>query len=242
MAKHVLTDQKLLVGGYNITGSTNAIALEYSADEKDCTVYGNDTRVMLGGLKSVQLQAGGFYDAVPLDSPLFTAVGVSDSIITMFTEGIADGDVAYFFRAMAGKYGLAASVGELYKYTLAAGASNGPLVRGLLLNDSTETATGDGAAIQVGAASASQTIYAALHVLASSGSGDQTLDVTIGSDDNAGFTSEVNRFTFTQATTAVTSEFLTLAGALTDDYYRVNFAIGGTGSPSFDIAVVLGVQ
>ena len=242
MAKHVLTDQKILVGAYNITGSTNAIALEYASEEKDCTVYGNDTRVMIGGLKSVQLQAGGFYDAVPLDSPLFSAVGVTDSIISLFTEGTVDGDIAYFFKAMAGKYDLSGSVGELFKYALGAGASQGPLVRGLLLNDSTESASGDGAAIQAGAATSTQKVYAALHVLASSGSGDQTLDVTVGSDDNAGFTSETNRFTFTQATTAVTSEFLILDGPITDDYYRINFAIAGSGSPSFDIALVLGVQ
>ena len=242
MTKHVLTDQKLIVGAYDITGSTNAIALEYSAEEKDCTVYGNDTRAMLGGLKKVQVQAGGFYDAVPLDSPLFNAVGVADSIISMFTEGTADGDVAYFFKAMAGKYDLSASVGDLFKYSLGAGASQGPLVRGVLLNDSTETASGDGSAIQVGAASSSQKVYAAVHVLESSGSGDQTLDVTIGSDDNAGFTSETNRFTFTQTTTAVTSQLLILDGPITDDYYRVNFAIAGSGSPSFKIAVLLGVK
>ena len=241
MGKQVLQDQKIMVGGNDITGSTNAIAIEYGSEPKDQTVFGNDTRIMLGGLKTVQLQAGGFYDAVPLDSPLFTAVGVADTPISVFAEGATVADIAYFFKAMAGKYDLSASVGDMYKYSLSAGAANGPLIRGQLLNNSTETSSGDGTAVQAGAASSAQSIYAALHVTNSGGSGDQTLDVTIGSDDNSGFTSETNRFTFTQATTAQTSEFLILAGAITDDWWRINFTIAGSGSPTFDISVVLGV-
>jgi len=242
MPKQVLTDQQIIVGGYDLTSSTNAVALDYAAEGKDCTTYGDDTRVLMGGLKTVQLQAGGFFDAVPQDSPLFSNVGASDVPISIMAQGTTDGDVGFFFRSMAGQYSLSADVGELFKYSLAAGASQGPLVRGQLLNDSTETASGDGAAIQVGAASSTQTVYAVLHVTASSGSGDQTLDVTIGSDDNGSFTSETNRFTFTQATTSVTSEFLSLVGPITDDYWRINFAIAGTGSPSFDIKVLLGVM
>ncbi len=241
MTKQVLTDQQLIVGAYDLTSSTNAIALEYAAEAKDCTVYGNDTRVALGGLKTIQLQAGGFYDAVPQDSPLFGNIGVSDVPISIMAEGTTVGDVGFFFRSMAGQYSISGDIGELFKYSLSASASQGPLVRGQLMHDSTETSSDDGAAVQVGAISASQIMYAVLHVTASGGSGDQTLDVTVGSDDNGSFTSETNRLTFTQVTTVVTSEFLSLAGAVTDDYWRINFAIAGSGSPTFDIKLLIGI-
>jgi len=35
---------------------------------------------------------------------------------------------------------------------------------------------------------------------------------------------------------------LEVAGAITDDYFRVNFTIAGTGSPSFKFVVLFGVQ
>ena len=237
----VLTNQKIYVDGYNLTGTTNALALEYGAELKDCTVLGDDTRVNKGGLKTVQLQVSGFYDADVNDENLYVKLGVADNPISIAAEGTTVGDVAYFFKATGGELVTGETIGELNKFSFGAGSSN-TLIKGVLANDSTETATGDGTGVQLGAVSGLQKLYATLHVVASSGSGDQTLDVTIGSDDNAGFTSEINRLTFTQATTTVTSEMIEIAGAITDDYFRVNFAIGGTGSPSFTFFVCFGVQ
>jgi len=48
MAKFVLYDQLVLVDDYDITGDTNAVALEYGAELKDCSVLQNDTRVNIG--------------------------------------------------------------------------------------------------------------------------------------------------------------------------------------------------
>lgn len=241
MGKIALTDQKIFVGGYNITGSTNSIALNYAAEAKDCTVYGNDTRINKGALKTVQVQASGFYDAVPQDSPLFGVIGVSDTPISIFAEATADGSVGYFFKAVAGEYSIGETVGEILKYSLGAGASD-TLIKSQVLNDSTETATSNSGGLQLGAVSAAQSLYAVMHVTASGGTGDQTLDVTIASDDNGSFTSEITRLTFTQVTTSVTSQIVSLAGALTDDYFRAVMTITGTGSPTFDIALMIGVQ
>ena len=237
----VLTNQKIYVDGYDITGTTNALAIEYGAELKDCTVLGNSSRVMKGGLKTVQLQVSGFYDANVNDENLFAKIGVADNPVSVSAEGIAVGDVAYFFKACGGELVTGETVGELNKFSFGA-AGSGTLIKGVLANDSTETSTGAGAGVQLGAVGGSEKLYAVLHVVSSSGSGDQTLDVTVSSDDNAGFTSELTKITFTQATTTTTSELLEVDGAITDDYFRVNFAISGTGSPSFTFAVFFGVQ
>jgi len=52
-------------------------------------------------------------------------------------------------------------------------------------------------------------------------------------------TSATSRMVFAQAT-GITSEWLPLAGAITDDYWRLAVTVGGT-TPSFNYVVVLGI-
>ncbi|MBV1929004.1 MAG: hypothetical protein KUG81_05775 [Gammaproteobacteria bacterium] len=243
MPNHVLTNQQIFMDDYELTGDSNAVALEYGAEIKDCTVFGNDTRNNKGALKTVQVQIAGFMDAATQDAELFSNIGISNKPISICSEGGAVGDIAYFFNAVAGEYSTGESVGELNKFELGAGAQ-GSLIRGVVGHNAAttpETATGNGTALQIGAVSAEQRLVAVLHVLESSGTGDQTLDIIVESDDNAGFTSGITRLTFTQATTAGTSEILELDGALLDDYYRGSFTITGTGSPSFKFIILFGV-
>ena len=82
-------------------------------------------------------------------------------------------------------------------------------------------------------------MFAALHVLSASGT-SPTLDVVLQSDDNSGFSSAVSRITFTQAT-GITSQWSTLAGAQTDDYWRASYTIGGSATPTFTFALVIGI-
>jgi hypothetical protein len=77
-------------------------------------------------------------------------------------------------------------------------------------------------------ASNEYTIYASIHVL----SGTGTLDAVVESDNNSGFTTPTTRITFTQAT-GITGEWKTLEGPVTDDYWRLNYTIGGDGPFSF---------
>jgi hypothetical protein len=92
----------------------------------------------------------------------------------------------------------------------------------------------------LGAATATQHLYGVLHVLAVSGT-NPTLDVVIQSDDAEGFASGTTRGTFTQKT-AVGSQFLTpVAGPVTDTHWRCTWTIGGTNTPSFTIALVVGI-
>ena len=106
MAKFVLYDQLVLVDDYDITGDTNAVALEYGAELKDCSVLQNDTRVNIGGLKTVQCSVSGFYDADTQDAELFANVGVSDKPVSIINDGDAEGDIAYFFNAVGGEYSI----------------------------------------------------------------------------------------------------------------------------------------
>lgn len=240
MGKTVLTDQIILVDDYDITGDANAIAVDYDAELKDSTTFQHDTRVNMGGLKTVEVSVSGLYSADTQDAELFSNMGVAGKPISFTDE--ASG-VSYFFNAIGGTYEIGTEVGEIMPFSLNAGAT-GNLVRGQVAHNARETAetsTDAGTGAQLGAVASGQKLYALLHVVESDGSGDQTLDLIIESDDNAGFTSGVTRLTFTQVTTGTTSELLELDGALTDDYYRASWTIAGTGSPSFKFVVLFGV-
>ena len=79
----------------------------------------------------------------------------------------------------------------------------------------------------------------ALHVLSVAGTSTPTLTVIVQSDDNAGFTTPTTRISFTAAT-AVGAQWGSVAGALTDDYWRISYTISGT-NPVFAFAVSAGV-
>lgn len=119
---------------------------------------------------------------------------------------------------------------------MATGRGNGPMVTGkVLYPDVTAiTSSGNSTGIQLGAISSDQTLWALLVVLAASG----TLDVTVESDDNSGFTSATTRLTFAQKT-AIGAQLLSLAGPQTDDYWRIAFTAGST--PNFTALVVAGI-
>lgn len=241
MAEYVATNRKLFFGGYDLSGDSVSLNLGVSADALDATVFGLTTRKNIGGLQSVEANVEGLWkggDAAN-DNALFSNIGVSNVPVVFGPVDGAEGSVAYFFKAMHANYDVGGPIGEILKFSFASHAQ-AELLRGIFLaNKSAAAATANSTGIQHGAVSATQKLYAALHVFAASGTAP-TLDCIIQSaaTDFAGPTS---RITFAQKT-ALGSEYATpVAGAITDTWWRVSFTIGGT-TPSFDFAVVMSIQ
>ena len=99
-------------------------------------------------------------------------------------------------------------------------------------------ASGTGTAVAFTAPTATQSLYASFHVLSVTGTG--TLTLKVQTDDNGSFTSATDRITFTAATTGNTAQWSSVAGAITDDWWRITYTISGTG-PAFAFAVTAGV-
>lgn len=239
MASQILTDAKVYVGEYDWSGDMNSIALEYAAEMKDATAFGQTTRINKGGLKTVRLGTGGIWSAGTgeVDTELFPIVGASRPISITPGAGSA-GEACYLFRSARADYRPDAQVGELLTFRTSAVAADGAgLIRGTMLINATATASGTGTKYEVGAISATQKAYAALHVFAAS-AGD-SLDVIIQSDADSAAGGETNQITFAQAT-AATYEWKELSGAVTDAWWRVSYTIAGTG-PSFTFAVTFGI-
>jgi hypothetical protein len=241
MVEHVLRDQKLFMGGLDLTGFMNSITLNHGAEVQDRTAFLDTSRGRIAGLKSMDMQAQVFQDtgsAGPPESTMFSELGQDDIPTTVVPAGALAGNLAYFGLFSKASHQFLGSIGEVAQIQVDA-QGDGNLVRGELLEvDTTQTATGTGTAEVIGTATAAQTVYAVLHVTAASGS-TPTLIITIESDES-GFGSPTLRFTF-DTLAVVGSQLMTLAGPITpDNEYRVRWAITG-GSPSFTFTVALGI-
>lgn len=241
MANQVLKNARLWIGAYNFSGDANALALDFSAEQQDDTALVDTARSRLPGLIASALQCEGFWNAGAgqIDEFLHDNVNLADVPVTVCPiAGAAEGDRAFTFLAAMADYQRPAEIGSLFRFSAGAEGRGVPLVRGELLHNATRTASGNGGARQLGALSASQKLYAALHVITVSGT-TPSLTGKVQSDDSSSFLSPIDRITFA-AKTAAGYEWASVAGAITDDWWRVNFTISGT-TPSFAFVVAAGI-
>lgn len=243
MAFQVLRDCKLYVDGYDLSGHSNKLALKHKAEMLDDTVFGASTKSRVMGLKDVELTGGGFFEAnsadYKSDDIINAKLAVADTLVTVCPTDGAAGEVAFFFPAMLAEYKPGASVGELLVFEISANGCN-TLARGTIMENGAKSATANGTARNLGAVTASQKLYAAMHVLAVSGT-TPTLDMLIQSDDAEGFASATTKITFAQKTAIGSQWAIPVAGAITDTWYRASWTIGGT-DPSFTVAVIVAIQ
>lgn len=240
MASFVLTDAKIWVAQYDLSGDMNAVALEEAVDPKDATTFGAGTRIHKGGLADVRLSAEGLFNADLTDAVVPSLIGNTNSLVplSVAAQGATEGNVAHIFPASLAEYQFGAPVGEMLAFSLQAAAvrtipgsgTRARLARGQILLSTQKTATGSGTAFQLGAVGATQKLYVAMHVLAQSG-GTPTLRVQ--SDDNGGFASATTR-----ATSGSIADWLVVNGPITDDWWRADWTFSGTNFTAIVIAAI----
>lgn len=241
MAIQFWKDLSILVATVEAAGHGKNCVLETTVEPLDITAL-NTTgwTTLIGGRKSGHVNLDFMSDMADdsLDETFFSLLGVSD-VVKSFVTATADGSTAYTMRGVPLSFKpIEGEPGGLAMANLADQPS-GPVIRGTLIHPSSvaRTSSGTGTERQLGALSATQTMYAGLHVIAASGT-TPTLDVIVQSD-TVGFASPTTRITFAQAV-AKTSAWGTVAGAVTDDYWRVSYTIAGT-TPSFTFALICGI-
>lgn len=239
MAIHILQDATLWLNDVAVRDIANTLQWDSARETQDNTVFGKSARTMTPGLQTVSVSASGFADMTDFDGDLFDIYdNATVSPLSASATG-GDGDVAYTSQGLAvSLQPLGGSVGDMAALAIQADGSGGVRsVRGTILHAETaETATGVGTGRELGAVSATQSVFGALHVVSASAS--DTLDVVVESDVDNTFTTPTTQLTFAQAT-GKTGEFASTAGAVTDTWWRVSFTIGGA-SPSFTFVVVVG--
>jgi len=235
MATYVQTNVGLYWGGYSLASSFNAIALNLGNSPQDDTVYGDTTVSNAAGQSSNQLEAEGFWQSAT-DAVLEGSLGTDDTVVSVTPVDQAAGSPSIFSKYTTSTYNpiSTGTVGSMLGFSLSAEGRGEKSVSGEILvipatyTSSSETVTN----ASIGAVSATQSVYSALHVTAASG----TLDVIVESSPNSGWGSESTRITHTRFT-AVGAEMLSTAGAITDAYWRVKWTLSG----SFDFIVSLGI-
>lgn len=238
MAEFVLKNLALLFDGYSFGSQCTSVSVNAGRETPDATAFDDGTRVAAaGGLKTAAITASGHFEAGTgtVDEQFQSAIAAAGKVITVAPVGLARGNYAYSLKATVGEYTpIQGSVGDVLNFTLTGGTTD-ELFRGIIEESATETGAAQSTGTQLGAISATQRIHAALHVTAFTGS---SATVKVQSDDNSGFSSATDRITFSSVTGA-TAEKMTLDGAVTDDYWRVD--ISGTFS-SITIYVILGIE
>jgi hypothetical protein len=234
----------LWMGGYAFSTDLHTLIMGTDIPAQDDTRFGDTARESIGGMPTARLEYTGFFRAGTgsPDERHETELGLANTPVSVGAVAGAAGERAFFMEGMVTTHQpLQGAVGDQHQFNASVTGTNGrPLVAGTILNSTNRTATGNGTAFQVGAVGASQSLFGVLHVVAFGGT-SPTLDVIVQSDDASGFPSATNRITFTQAT-GFTAEYATpVAGAITDDWWRVNFTIGGTASPNFTFICVIGI-
>ncbi len=238
MAKQILKDQSVYLDGYDLTGRSNAIALDYSADLAEVTTLGKDFKERIGGLKTTTVQVAGFSEKDATEGYQFGKVGLVNAVLTLGASGDEVGNIAYTMQAGQADIKFGAAVGEVYKFD-AGGMSTGALVRGKIVLNSKNSplvSTGAGPGNFLGSIVAGQRACVAMHVL---GAGSGSVTCKLQSDATNSFSgAQTDRIIF-DAATGVGAQWKTLAGPVTDTWWRIVYTISG-GAPSFKLVFVVG--
>lgn len=240
MTAFVLKDAKVLYDERDISGILNQLALNFDADLQDNTTLDADTRSRVPGLLNSMVEQQGFWEAAD-DKNFFDNINDgNEGVVSIIPDNSGSENIrAFILKVRQSEYNPGAPIGDIFSFTLNM-MSNAPLVKGKVSQDGTETSSGEGSTVNLGAVASDETLYASLHVLSASGS-SPTLDVTIVSDDNGSFDSaSTTRITFNQFT-AAGSQYASVDGAITDGFFRAEFTLGG-GSPEFEFVVVIGIS
>lgn len=241
MAVLALTGTTIYVAGYDMSGDSNKVTLNTSAEELEVTTFGSaGFREFVGGLKDVELSVEGFAQSGTgkVSEELFPDLGTANRVVTVCPTGTA-ASTAYLCQV--GKFSTEefGDVGAVNPFTLSAmGTSSQGLVRGqLAAAKQTKSATGVlGSVVNITAPTASQYVYAAVHCF----SAGTTVTIQLQSDTASNFPSPTTQATFTAISAAGGSWLTRVAGgSLTgEDYWRLNIsAITGT----FSLAGAIGV-
>lgn len=243
MAQHALTNATIFFGQYDISADHNQVRVVTGVEPQDRTTFGQTTRIKTAGLRTGEMNGEGFldYGTAAVETYLSSNLGLNNVPITVTPNGTANERAAFMQALIASLNPVGGTVGEMHKFAWKGETGQTPLVHtGVLMaaKAARTSSSNSGTAQQLGVVGASQRIWAALHVFAASGTSPQ-LVVTVKSDNAVGFASPATQITFTTAT-AATSEVKSTAGAITDDYWRVDWTISGT-TPSFTFAVAIGI-
>ncbi|MEV0227981.1 hypothetical protein [Nonomuraea sp. NPDC050786] len=252
MAGFVLRDCRLFAGPVDLTSVNNQVMLSCELEQRPTTAFGDaGWRTLLGGLFSTGIDAAGQWEAgvdaaaavMPVDPASWDGlVGRQAHPWTACPESADVGSLAWFTAAQRSSYKLGGEVGQVAPWEAKA-ASSGPLLRGVVVHAPgvPRSTAGAGPGSNRGPLSASQRLYAAVHVLSVTGTASPSITVRVESDSDNTFATPTTRATFSAASAAAgRGQLVQVAGPVTDTWWRVAWTVTGT-APEFLFLAAFGV-
>ncbi len=241
MSKFVFNNGNVFSDGYDLSSNVTSVTLDITSDELDATtINSNGFKEKLGGLKDSSLQLDGFYEAGANKPDALLGASIGNELIVSVVPEAGVGNIAYFMKSRLFSYNIFGSVGEITPFSVSKSNSADKVVRGTIQLDGALTTTGASTGSNLGAVSAGEKVYAAVHCTAVSGTSTPTISFTLQSDDNAGFTSATDVATFTDIT-AINAQYISDATTTSDTYWRLAYTITGT-TPSFTVHASIGIE
>ena len=245
MGEIVLKNAKIYVGGHDLSGSINSVSISHSVDMLDKTTFGSSARKRIAGLKSVEFNAGGWFNASSSkqsDPVLWPEIGAAAEVVSIVPQGESTGNRAFFTKEVASEYSPGGSIGEIMRFDFA-GAGDSPLIRGSVIRVSAAATTGTGIAVDGGTRKSTQRVYGVVHCKSMSSVG-ATLDVVVQSACSSGFPAATAEATFTSLSTVVAAipnaEWkVGTASSTIRNWLRVNITSTST-TPAGDLIVNAG--
>lgn len=238
MATFVGTAHRVYIGQLDLSGLAREINFgDLTREMKDNTTFndGGFTCVLPGLISGDGMVKGNqdFAAGVLDDTIGFSQLGSQYpiSVIPSSTTA-AVADPCWLSRGLISKVNpLDGAKGDTGSFDYAFGYDT-VITQGKLAHPSAaRTADGTGTAVAQAGPTASQKLYAALHVTAYSGFTNVVFKVQ--SDDNSGFSSATDRITFTTVA-GLTSEFASVAGSFSSEtHLRAFWDVTGSGSVTF---------
>jgi hypothetical protein len=245
MAKQLLNNCGIYLGGYELSGYSNAVALEIEKDLHDATTFGATSRQRVPGLSDARFSCAGCLSPVEVGAVLYDKMASTSEVVSLAAENSAAG-IVYMLRGVEGTFSLIETVNDVAKWSMNGTAAVSPVVRGSVLHRATAAIiTGTSTPQQLGGITALQSIFATLHVFSIAGTATPSITVIVQSDNAVGFPTPVTRLTFPAVTSVTLVSGLwqeaILPGLNTDDWYRIQYTITGT-TPSFGFMAAFGIR
>ena len=235
----------ILLDEFDFSGVTNSVELAISNNLADVTAFNDTDATFVEGKPSFKCGVNGLWEpsAGGYDAEMFTDLTATSRALGIWPDTFVTGKRGYELSTIVAGYPIAVPVGNF----IAANVNwqgDLPAVRAYMLHYAAALgSTATGTAYNVGAPTATQTIYGVLRVMSVGGAGSNTLDVVIQSDTAEAFASPTARLTFTQVTTSVTFSIQSAAGALAGEtWWRAVLTYAGVGTRTYKVAVSFGIR
>lgn len=213
---------KIYIDFYDFSADMNSHSIGQTCDLKESTCYGDLFKQRQPGLRDAQFGIAGNVDlsgATDQETIMQAKMAVHNVPLIIAPTPTVIGSPCEFAFIDFARYSPRAQHGEIFKFDISGNLATRRWIRGQVLWSPATSITGtsNGTEVNLGAVSASQSLYVAIAVLSHSANGNLIFKIQ---SDATGFASPTDRVTFATATDKTSEMPTPVAGAITDDFWR----------------------